>query len=121
MRAIGLSLGGLGLWRCRWVGRDSGGGLHRRAIATPRPSYPAHAGYPVRRPPVDSIIDISGILDHPHTRVMTTENAALFPYPFTAPAVSPWIKCRCRKLNSTATGTVLRMTPAESGPHCTSY
>ena len=42
-------------------------------------------------------------------------------HPFTAPAVSPWIKCRCRKLNSTATGTVLRMTPADSGPHCTSY
>ncbi len=43
------------------------------------------------------------------------------PYPFTAPAVSPWIRWRCRKLNSTATGTVLRITPADSGPHCTSY
>ena len=42
-------------------------------------------------------------------------------HPFTAPAVRPWIKWRCRKLNSTATGTVLRITPAESGPHCTSY
>jgi hypothetical protein len=31
--------------------------------------------------------------------------------------VSPWIKWRCRKLNSTATGTVLKMTPADSGPH----
>jgi hypothetical protein len=41
--------------------------------------------------------------------------------PLTAPAVSPWIKWRCRNTNSTATGTVLMMTPADSGPHCTSY
>jgi hypothetical protein len=41
--------------------------------------------------------------------------------PLTAPAVSPWIKWRCRNTNRTATGTVLMMTPADSGPHCTSY
>ena len=42
-------------------------------------------------------------------------------YPFRAPAVSPRIRWRWRNVNSTATGTVLMMTPAESCPHWISY
>src|SRR5262245_43068820 len=41
--------------------------------------------------------------------------------PFTAPADSPWIRCRCRYVKRMATGTVLMITPAESCPHWISY
>src|ERR1700676_5273246 len=44
----------------------------RKARRRTPPSYPAHAGYPVRRGFSISITDVSGILDHPLSRVMTT-------------------------------------------------
>ena len=42
-------------------------------------------------------------------------------HPFKAPAVSPRIRWRWRKVKRTVTGTVERMTPAESWPYWISY
>src|SRR5262249_18330510 len=46
------------------------------APPVPHPSYPAKAGYPVRRG-VPILAEISGILDHPHARDGTGYSAGL--------------------------------------------
>jgi hypothetical protein len=48
---------------------------HRSGTSQQRSSYPAHAGYPVPRL-LGSIADVSGILDHPPSRMTTSDGAS---------------------------------------------
>ena len=47
--------------------------LPRKSVATRNAVMPREGGASSTLRPIDSIIDVSGILDHPHARVMTTE------------------------------------------------
>jgi hypothetical protein len=102
-----------------WVRQPPVEMRHGRLSRWPTP--PGVAGSRCRRALSPSKIHASKNPSRNSVRPSDLRSSLNHAYPFTAPAVSPWIKWRCSKLNSTATGTVLRMTPADSGPHCTSY